>query len=82
MELDQPDQQKKKRRKGTVFTNVNLCKGCGFCAEFCPKNVLRLSEGYSFRGYHYAEVENPEECVACMTCCMMCPDFAVHVEKD
>lgn len=56
---------------------VERCKGCGFCVEFCPLDVLVLSEGFNAKGYHYPEVVAPEKCSGCDLCGMYCPDFAV-----
>ena len=38
--------------KGNVTINVERCKGCGFCVEFCPTNVLALSSAFNSKGYH------------------------------
>jgi len=75
---EKPHQRKK--RKGKVNINNELCKGCGFCAGFCSKGVFVMSKGYGDKGYHYPQIEK-DVCVACFTCEMMCPDFAIYVEK-
>ena len=49
------------------------CKGCGLCVDFCPKNVLAMSEDKK------AYVVNSEDCVACNKCVLYCPDFAIHL---
>ena len=45
------DVKSKKRAKGRVFINRELCKGCGFCVEFCPFGVLEMSDGFNEKGY-------------------------------
>ncbi|MCK4820337.1 4Fe-4S binding protein, partial [bacterium] len=30
------------------------CKGCVLCIEACPKNIIRLSDKFNEKGYHYA----------------------------
>ena len=71
----------KKRAKGRVFINRELCKGCGFCVEFCPFGVLEMSDGFNEKGYHPPEAVNPEACTGCDLCGMYCPDFAIHGRK-
>ena len=62
---------------GDVYVVVERCKGCGFCVEYCPKDVLALSEEFNRKGYHPPEVVKHGECVNCNLCEMICPDFAI-----
>lgn len=65
--------------KGKVYIIEERCKGCNFCIEFCPKNVLEESEKYNSKGYHPPEVVNPDDCVDCQLCELICPEFAIYV---
>ena len=64
---------------GRVVIIADRCKGCGFCVEYCPKDVLVMSEDFNRKGYHPPEVikEMDHECVNCNLCEMICPDFAI-----
>lgn len=62
---------------GEVRIVFERCKGCGFCVEYCPKEVLRLSKKFNRKGYHPPEVIKHGECVNCNLCEMICPDFAI-----
>ncbi|MFQ5844660.1 MAG: ferredoxin family protein [Planctomycetota bacterium] len=64
---------------GVVHVIVDRCKGCGFCTEFCPRDVLAESTGYNRRGYHPPEVVKPDLCVECRLCELICPEFAIYV---
>jgi len=65
--------------RGEIHILEDQCKGCGFCVEFCPCEVLVLSERFNAKGYHPPEVKKPDECVACELCQLICPDFAIYV---
>lgn len=77
------DASKIKRPHGTVMIIEDRCKGCAFCVEFCPKDVLVLSIRFNKKGYHPPEVVIPDGCVNCDLCQRICPEFAIYsVSKD
>ncbi len=66
-----------------VTINEIVCKGCGLCVRACPKNVLALSRTkLNAKGYHTAEVADPENCIGCASCARTCPDVAIRIEKE
>src|SRR3954463_1415574 len=67
--------------KGTVKIEVERCKACGFCVEFCPSHVLALSSAFNSKGYHPPHVVDAEKCSGCDLCGMYCPDFAITGAK-
>lgn len=80
------DHDKVKPTRGEVHVIPDLCKGCGFCIQFCPRHVLEETDDMNQKGYHYPCAVNPDQCVACGLCEAICPDFAirvtVHEEKE
>ena len=73
------DHEKWETPKGEVHIIDDRCKGCGFCIEFCPTDVLIESEKFNTKGYHPPEVKYPEACIACKLCELLCPDFSIYV---
>ena len=65
---------------GVVHIIEERCKGCGFCVEFCPQDVLVMSQHTNSRGYHPPETVSDSHCINCGLCALLCPDFAVFVE--
>ncbi len=65
---------------GRIHVIRELCKGCGFCVEYCPRRVLELSEEFNKKGYHPPIAGNPEACVCCGLCELICPEFAIYVK--
>ena len=62
---------------GDLHIIVERCKGCGFCVEYCPKDVLEMSTDFNRKGYHYPHILKQETCVNCNLCEMICPEFAI-----
>ncbi len=67
---------------GRITIDEKLCKGCGLCANACPKRVILLSKTrMNANGYFVAEAVNAQNCIGCAFCAVMCPDCAIEVEK-
>jgi len=69
------------RIKFYVDINIDLCKECGICIEFCPIKILETSIEVNKYGYHYTYVKNMEKCIGCKLCEKYCPEFAIYVRK-
>jgi len=71
-----------KLRDVEVVVLEDRCKGCSFCIEFCPKDVLEQNTKLNIRGVHAPRVKDSALCVGCGVCEEICPDFAIFlVEK-
>jgi 2-oxoglutarate ferredoxin oxidoreductase subunit delta len=55
------------------------CKSCGLCVDACPKDVLAIGSKLNKDGYAVVEQVNPEACVLCGICRIVCPDVAIGV---
>ena len=58
-----------------LSVNTSWCKGCGICAAFCPKKVLKLVNGK-------IEIAEGDECIKCGVCESLCPDFAICLVEE
>ena len=68
--------------RGIVHIIEDRCKGCGYCIEFCPRNILVLSERFNKKGYHPPELVDTRACVNCHYCEIICPEFAIYSVED
>lgn len=71
------DTAEKATKPGQIYIDEEKCKGCGFCVDFCPREVLKMSEKLSSKGYNFAVVDNESKCLACGFCELICPEFAI-----
>ncbi|CCQ92667.1 4Fe-4S ferredoxin iron-sulfur binding domain protein [[Clostridium] ultunense Esp] len=49
-----------------------LCKGCGICVAFCPKNVLEIKDDK-------VVIKDLDSCIQCGQCELRCPDYAIYL---
>jgi 2-oxoglutarate ferredoxin oxidoreductase subunit delta len=79
LKSEENEKKKPKRRifKGTVYIIKDQCKGCGWCIEYCPKKILKKSEDFNIKGYHYPLVIEQNGCVNCKVCEDICPEFSI-----
>jgi len=76
------DYADKATARGHVYIDNDRCKGCGYCVEFCPREVLKMGTELSPKGYNLAFVEDQDKCLACGFCEVICPEFAITVSTD
>ena len=67
--------------RGRVVIIDDRCKGCGYCIEFCPREVLVFSTQYNKKGYHPPVVKT-DGCLNCHYCELLCPEFAIYSIED
>jgi len=69
----------------TIIINKDRCKACGFCIQFCPKQLLQMADDLNLRGIHYAcikdergraitesKIQNPKSKMLTCTGCAIC----------
>ncbi len=70
-----------RRSHGRVLLLAERCKGCRFCVEFCPRQVLAMSERFNSKGYHIPTIIAEHQCTDCKMCELLCPEFAIYVVR-
>lgn len=59
-----------------IVINPKRCKRCGLCVTICPKRVYSQNEADE------VIIDHLDQCIVCMMCQNVCPDFAIEVEKE
>ena len=50
------------------------------CIDQCDSGVLSTSKNRNAKGYLATEASDPDSCIGCMRCELICPDMAITVE--
>jgi 2-oxoglutarate ferredoxin oxidoreductase subunit delta len=74
------DLEQKATVPGKILIDKERCKGCGYCVEYCPRDVLKTTNEISPKGYLLVAAEDESKCVACGFCEAICPEFAIKVQ--
>ncbi len=68
-----------KAGKWNVVVSEDMCKACSFCISICPVDVFAWRNKPNKIGWIPVWVSHEENCVGCMLCYQMCPDFCIDV---
>lgn len=73
----QPPQTKDYR----VMVLSEICDSCELCIEFCPRDVLEVSEEFNSRMLHPVKAVHQEECTGCLQCERICPSVSIFIQE-
>lgn len=68
--------------RSTITVDENLCKGCGYCVNECPKQILALLPAQSRIGFNTVHIVDPEKCIRCRKCEFICPEMAIFLSSQ
>ncbi len=70
--------------KGKIVIDTEACKGCLFCIEACPRDMIEKSDKLNLKGYYPARVVDSGEnrCTGCALCAVACPEAAIEVYRE
>ncbi len=70
------------RMKGKIRIHTELCKGCTYCIDTCPAEVILIRERFNKNGYFPAAAGHMEKCTGCAMCAHVCPEVAIEVYRN
>ncbi len=62
-----------------IEINASLCKNCGYCIKFCPRQILEIGNVRNRRGHFYPHLTDADKCTSCAICASMCPEGAIEL---
>ena len=76
------DHDQQRKNVCTVHIVKERCKGCEFCVEYCPRDVLAMSTEFNHKGYYPPYIKQRDLCADCGLCEMICPEFAIYCVSE
>jgi 2-oxoglutarate ferredoxin oxidoreductase subunit delta len=64
--------------KERMVIHCESCKGCGYCADNCPKEAIALKGATNKAGY-LTPIVDEELCILCGVCYNVCPDYVYEI---
>lgn len=64
-----------------AIIDCEKCKGCNYCVDVCPVEVITNTGKSNKKGYDYVEVDEVK-CTGCGACYTVCPDCCVTIVED
>jgi formate dehydrogenase beta subunit len=64
-----------------VQVDAARCKDCGYCKDVCGLDVFTRSDDFNASGYRPYAAAKPENCIGCLRCLYICPDFAIAITE-
>jgi NAD-dependent dihydropyrimidine dehydrogenase PreA subunit len=62
------------RKRAKALVDIDLCTGCGICANVCPVNCVKIEPSeLNFNGVAVVD----QRCTGCNICAIDCPWFAI-----
>ena len=58
------------------------CKGCGYCAHFCPNKAMDFGPVRNEYGAFPPVVAAPGSCIKCGICATVCPEAAIELREE
>lgn len=82
LELKRRPLEEKPKPTGQVYVVKDRCKECSYCWEYCPEDVLEISDSINSKGYHFPMIADGKDnaCVLCNMCANICPEFAIFTK--
>lgn len=69
--------------KGILKFEIDKCKGCELCVAACPAKILEIDVNMvNKKDYHPIRCIDMNQCIACGSCAVMCPDGVISVYKE
>ncbi len=73
--------EKAAKKQFSVEIDASRCKACGYCAESCEKDVFVQVKEFNTQGYQPFSAALPGNCIGCLGCLSVCPEFAITIDE-